>query len=88
MDKIDQIDNIDIINKFRELNIIMELEMNLIFNKRDRIYYKIGEFCNYNICSKKTILAINCKCMNTFYCSYKCRNNDKNNNIINCKYLM
>ena len=82
------VDKYDIFNKFPEFTIIIEQGINSLFYKDDTNFnYKIGS-CDFISCAKKTILTYYCECQKKFYCSSKCKENDKRFHEDECQYSL
>ena len=73
------------INKYPELNIIIEQIVGSVFSKSNNIKYKIDACAN---CNTKGILTIFCECLNKFYCSYKCKLYNRKNHEEECPNLL
>ena len=82
-----KIDKIYEINKYPELNIIIEQIVGSIFPKNPKIKYKISR-CEYVHCNYKGILPYFCECEKLFYCSEKCKNCNEKYHEENCSNLL
>ena len=81
-------DKFEIFKKFPEFTIIIEQGINSLFYKDDTNFnYKIGS-CNFISCAKKTILTYYCECQKKFYCSSKCKEEDKRFHEDECQYSL
>ena len=77
-----------IVNIYPELNIIIEQGVNTIFYKAPKIKYKLCEPCGYMSCTNRGLFTIFCKCGDKVYCSYKCKNEDRDYHEEECQYLL
>ena len=81
-------DKVQCFNKFPELTIIIEQGIDsLFFKDESKIKYEI-KACNYRPCSRRGILAVSCECLKKYYCSYKCKNDDKKFHEDECQYSL
>ena len=72
-------------NKYPELNIIIEQIVGSIFYKSSNIKYKIDKCAH---CNTKGIMTIFCECGKKFYCSNICKNYNKRYHEEECPNLL
>ena len=75
------------LNKYPELNIIIEQKPDTIFYRNPNIKYRIGR-CYYPQCSTRTILSYFCTCEKRFYCSAICQAKDSIYHEEECQDLL